>query len=334
MSAHGSAVTMAEVAARAGVSTATVSRALGGSRPVAEKYRQRVLLAAEELGYSVNLVGRALRKQESATAGLIIPDLSNPFFSALAAHLNTAFHGTGTDLLIGSSDNDPDIEASKVESFLGRRVDAMVIIPCHESASERTVTIAARSCTTVQLDRRVNGLPVHFVGCDNYAGMRIIAEHVLLNADSPLYFLSAASTSSSGRERRDGFIAAFPASTIEGIIVGDFSFNFGQAAASELLERGVDRGTIVAAADVIALGAMARLQAEGHLVPEAFRVVGFDGIGVAPFAHPSLTTVRQPIEDMANTIVSLLKEGRDVPAQKLRLSPTFLPGGSAPCRVA
>lgn len=334
MSLQTNAVTMADVARRAGVSIATVSRVLGNSRQVSESSRERVMGAATELGYSVNLLGRALRKQRSSAVGLLIPDLANPFFSALSAHLSTAFLGTETDLLIASSDNDVAVESAKVSSFLGRQVDALVVVPCHETDSGPAVALASKTCTTVQLDRRVHGLPVQFVGCHNFLGMAQIADHIAREVDTtaqPVYFVGAGQSSSSGHERGDGFVDAFDAIPHRGIIDGDFSFRSGQEAANQLLARGVSSATIVAAADVIALGALAVLQSAGTRVPDEFRVIGFDGIGVAPFAHPTLTTVRQPIEEMADAIVDMVSTRRSAP-RTLRLTPHLLIGGSSPTR--
>ena len=100
---------------------------------------------AHELGYQVNLVGRALRKGRTATVGLLVPDLDNPFFSSLAQHLSTAFEGSATDVLIFTAGEDLDVERRGVEFFLGRQVDAVVIIPCDEIGSTDAVLAAAHA---------------------------------------------------------------------------------------------------------------------------------------------------------------------------------------------
>src|SRR5688572_2216121 len=101
---------MADVARHAGVSPATVSRALSGTRPMSPAIRTKVIEAADELGYRVNLVGRMLRQRRSSTAGLIVPDLDNPFFCALAQHLSRTFAPSGLDLMIFSADTDLETE--------------------------------------------------------------------------------------------------------------------------------------------------------------------------------------------------------------------------------
>ncbi|EWT03915.1 LacI family transcriptional regulator [Intrasporangium chromatireducens Q5-1] len=324
------AVTMADVAARAGVSVATVSRVISQSRPVAKSLREAVLGAASDLGYQVNLVGRALRKGRTATVGLLVPDLDNPFFSSVAQHLSTAFEGSATDVLIFSTCGDVDVERRGVESFLGRQVDAVVMIPCHEVESAASVQRAAQATLTIQLDRQVVDADVHFVGCDNDAGMSLITRHIEEHVDTevqPVLYVGAQAGSSSGHERFKHFHEDFPDRPS---YLGEFDFGWGQEAVDLLLEDGYTKATIVAAADIIALGIIARLHARGHRVPDDFRVIGFDGVGVARFAHPTLTTVRQPVEEIGRTVLDLISAEHTQPSQALRIVPDFVPGHSSP----
>lgn len=324
------AVTMADVAARAGVSVATVSRVISQSRPVAQSLRDAVMGAATELGYQVNLVGRALRKGRTATVGLLVPDLDNPFFSSVAQHLSTAFEGSATDVLIFSTCGDLHVERRGVESFLGRQVDAIVMIPCHEVESAASVQRAAQATLTIQLDRQVVDADVHFVGCDNDAGMSLITQHIEEHVDAeaqPVLYVGARARSSSGHERFKHFRQDFPDRPS---YLGEFDFGWGQEAVDSLLADGHTRGTIVAAADIIALGVIARLHVRGYRVPSDFRVIGFDGVGVARFAHPTLATVRQPVEEIGRTVLDLISTEESEPSRALRIAPAFLPGDSSP----
>ncbi len=300
--------TMADVARLAGVSVATVSRTLSGVRAVDPQMQERVTEAADSLGYRVNLVGRALRSTRSSTVGLVVPDLENPYFSALAQQLSRAFSDPGTDLLVYSADSSLDNEARGVRSFLGRQVDALVLIPVHEERSEAAVSAAAASVRTVQLDRCVPGTAASYVGVSNRAGMRLVHEHLTASVDvgrQPVVYVGATADSSSARERLEGARRWFGPDVPT--LLGDFSAGWGQAAAAQLLAEGRTSATIVTAADVIALGVLAHLLHQGRSVPGEFRVVGFDGIGAAALAHPSLTTVRQPVEQMARSIRSLVE---------------------------
>jgi LacI family transcriptional regulator len=327
---------MSDVARRAGVSTATVSRALsGGGRPMSADLRSRVEQAAEELGYQVNLVGRTLRRRSSSVVGMIVPDLDNPFFSALAQALSRRFESSGIDLLLFSADRDLAIERRGVQSFLGRQVDALVIIASHERDSAETIDVASRSVLTIALDRRVPSASARFVGCDNRYGMKLISEHVTHDVDTdrqPVVFVGGDMDSSSGRERLTGFKRWFGRD--RPTLTGSFDVGWGQRAADQLLSDGLTTGTIVGAADVIALGLLSRLQTRGFRVPEDFRVVGFDGIGVSYLAHPTLTTVRQPVEQMSQVILDLVlagpSSGSAVRPRARTLRPALVLGESSP----
>lgn len=326
-------VTMAEVAARAGVSVATVSRVISGSRPVTSRLQDAVLSAASELGYQVNLVGRALRKGRTAAVGLLVPDLDNPFFSSLAQHLSSAFDGSAVDVLVFSTCGDPYVERRGVESFLGRQVDAIVIIPCHEVDSLESVRRAAEATLTLQLDRQVLGAEVSSVACDNRVAMDLVRVHIDENVDvdhQPVVYVGAGANSSSGHERLEYFDSLFPHRPT---YLGDFGFAWGQEAVDLILADGHTRATIVTAADIIALGVIAGLHDRGFTVPGDFRVIGFDGIGVARFAHPTLTTVRQPVEAMGQAVLDYTSQRQLLRSpQVLRFAPELIIGESSPGR--
>ena len=325
---------MSDVAQHAGVSPATVSRALSGTRPMSAEIRSRVLQSASELGYRVNLVGRMLRQRRSSTVGLLVPDLDNPFFSSLAQHLSRTFAPSGFDLLVFSADSDLETEFRGVHSFIGRQVDALIFIPCHEVQSERSISFASEAVVTIQLDRRVPSTAAHFVGCDNQLGMRLIHEHVTRTIDlsaQPLVYVGGDPDSSSAHERLEGFRRHFGPGPEA--IAGSFDAAWGIRAADQVLDHGHRAATIVAAADVIALGVLSQLQARGFRVPDDFRVIGFDGIGVSHLAHPTLTTVRQPVEAMSQAILDLVVAGLGESAsttQSVRLRPELVIGDSSP----
>lgn len=324
---------MADVAVLAGVSTATVSRALSESRPMSADLRAKVLAAAEELGYQVNLVGRTLRSRKSSSAGLVVPDLDNPFFGSLAQHLSRTFEQSGIDLLIFSADSNLDTERRGVQSLLGRQVDALILIASHEQGSAETVATATRSVVTIELDRRVRSEAAHFVGVNNKHGMQLVHQHVAEHVDyrkQPVFFVGGSTESSSGRERRDAFRHFFGDRPQ---LAGRFDVTWGQEAATDLIGRGVRSATVVAAADVIALGLISQLHASGYRVPEDFRVIGFDGIGVSNLAQPTLTTVRQPVERISQTILGLVSEPAVERGRKVRrttVRPTLVLGESSP----
>ncbi|MDA8237901.1 MAG: LacI family DNA-binding transcriptional regulator [Chloroflexi bacterium] len=303
--------TIHDVAARAGVSIATVSRVLNDSRPVRPEHRMRVLAAADELGYSANLLGRALRQGRSHSIGLVVPDLENPFFATLAQDVSRAFASSQIDVYVYSADNDLETERRAIASFLGRRVDGLVLIPCDEVRSAPSVRLASRAVVTIQLDRLAPSVRTHFIGCDNRYGMAQIASHVraVVEVDPrPIVFIGAHPTSSSAHERLDTFAKAFPAARL---VLGSFDFSFGRDAMSQLIDEGLKAAVVVTDADVIALGVIAAVHAHGRAIPRDYRVTGFDGVGVTFLAQPPLTTVRQPVGQMTAAIVDIVRGAFD-----------------------
>lgn len=325
--------TVHDVAARAGVSIATVSRVLNASRPVAPDIARRVAAAAEELGYTANLLGRALRMGRSHSVGLVVPDLANPFFATLAQRISLAFRAVGIDVFVYDAENDLEAERRGIASFLGRQVDGLVLVPCDEVRSAPSVALAAAAALTIQVDRRAPAVDTHYVGVDNRAGMRLVAEHVRATASrrASVVFVGARPVSSSARERLDTFTEAFPGATC---VLGSFTFDFGLRAMDGLITDGLRRGTVVTDADVIALGVLAAIQGRGGEVPAHFRVTGFDDVGVAAFAHPTLTTVRQPLAEMTAVLVELVRGalgGSGEPGPVVRyLAPELVVRASSP----
>lgn len=323
-----------DVAARAGVSIATVSRVLNQSRPVAPELRERVVSAAQELGYTANLLGRALRQGRSHSIGLLVPDLENPFFATLAQQVSRSFSRSNIDVYVYSADNDLDLERRAIESFLGRRVDGLVLIPCDETQSASNVLVASQSVVTIQLDRLAKSVETHYVGCDNRHGMRLVTSHVREVADlsrQPVVFVGAHPTSSSAHERLDEFAKAFPSAQR---VLGSFTFEFGRDAMEHLIRQGLRSATVVTDADIIALGVIASGHSHGFAVPDDFRVTGFDDVGVSFLAQPALTTVRQPVALMTDAIVDIVLAnfGGDGPTGYVvrRFKPTLVVRDSSP----
>lgn len=277
---------------------------------MSDELRARVVASASELNYQVNLLGRALRQQRHPVVGLSVPDLENPFFASLSEHMSRTVWSGGFELLVSSAGGSVEAEAAGVRAFLGRRVRAVVIIACDERQSAETVHLASSTTRTIQLDRRVKEAPAIFVGCDNRYGMDLVSAHVrkACGEDEQVIFVGAATESSSARERLQGFEDHFPGART---MLGTFSLEWGIAAAEQLISDGVHKATLVAAADIIALGLISGLRSHGFRLPEDFRVIGFDGIGPAAFAHPPLTTVRQPVEEMCASILDLIREESD-----------------------
>jgi LacI family transcriptional regulator len=294
--------------------------------------RERVLAAARELDYEPNAVAAALRSRTTHTIGMLVPRISNPFFATLVEAVERQLQDGQRSLLLANSHYDPEIEERQVRALLDRRVDALVTIPCHRERSAAVVDAAAARVPAIQLDLRVDGHSGSWVGVDNEAGTFQVVHHLVGLGASSLAFVGSQPTDSSAQARLDGYRHAAqrcPGRT-DTTLLGDFSKEWGERAAERLLDTGLP-DAVVCGNDTIALGVLSALLRRGLRVPEDVRVTGFDDIPYAELSQPSLTTVRQPQEQMAAEAVRVLTSqlaGGECPPQRIAIAPELVVRGS------
>ncbi|PSK99937.1 LacI family transcriptional regulator [Murinocardiopsis flavida] len=303
-------VTIALVAERAGVSTATVSRALSGSRPVSAESRRRVDRAAQELGYSGNSIASALRRSRTDTVGMVVPSIANPFFTSLVESVEHALHQEGMQLLLCDSRQDPAIEGAHLKALAARQVDGIIISPCHGTRSRAAIEATMAATPLVQLDRHVAGTDTDWVGVDDHQAMRLVMEHLAERGVRSAAFISSTLTNSSTELRLSGFRTQADrlgvATRDAWILLGEYSMQWGRSAANDLLASGPRPDAIVCADDLIALGALRSCRENGVRVPDDIKVTGFDDIDFSSLFEPALTTIDQPRERIAAEAVRLL----------------------------
>jgi LacI family transcriptional regulator len=303
--------TIHDVARLAGVSIASVSRALTGARKVRPEVAERVRSAAEQLGYQTDQVGRSLRRQETQTIGLVIADITNPFFPALVQAVEGELRDAGLGLLLADAQNDPDIEAQAVRLLLGRRVDALLITPVDRRRSVAAVTAAARAVPLVQLDRFATP-DVHYVGMDHEQAITDLLTHLTGTGRARLALIGSDPSMSTSWERQMAFtaraVAIDPLAT-ERVLVGDYSVEWGREAAGRILDRWPEVDAMVCANDLIGVGVLQELHRRGVPVPGRVAVTGFDDTLLAAASEPALTSVRQPVARMAQRAVEMVRHG-------------------------
>ncbi|WP_208026196.1 LacI family DNA-binding transcriptional regulator [Amycolatopsis acidicola] len=303
-------MTIAEVAERAGVSTATVSRALSGGRPVSAEVTRRVRKAAAELGYAVNPIARALRNSRTDTVGMVVPSISNPFFTSLVESVEHALGRDGKELFLCDAQSDPVVEAKRLASLVSRNVDGIIVSPTHGTESASAVLETARRLPLVQLDRFVGGTSTDWVGVDDLAAMRLVLDHLHAAGARSVAFVGSLLTNSSTEQRLAGFRRRSAELDLkvgpDSVLLGDYSVEWGEAAAGKLIDAGEPPDAVVCADDLIALGVTRGCRARGVSVPGQLQVTGFDNIEFARLSDPALTTVDQPRERIAAEAVRLL----------------------------
>ena len=323
-------VTIRDVARHAGVSVATASRALSGSRNVRPELAARVTEAARTLCYRHNTVAQALRRGRTNTVGMVVPEIGNPFFPAIVEALERRLEERGMDLILCDAQQDIDIERRRVLTLVGRQVDGLIIVPVSATDSRATLLEAQRSIPVVQVDRFADDLSADWVGVDDEVGIAQAIDHVASLGAVRCVFVSAKPRTSSAQQRLTGFERAVHRAGLDSPapLLDEFSVDWGRRAALELIARGKRLpDAVICGNDVIAFGVLSEFRRHHVRVPEDVLVTGFDDIRFAELADPPLTTVRQPRDRMAAECLRLLDiriADPDAPTQRIAISPTLV----------
>jgi LacI family transcriptional regulator, galactose operon repressor len=335
------AVTLRDVAARAGVHPATASRALNPETRllVKEETARRVLEAAELLGYHPNPVARSLRTRRSHTVGVVIPDLTNPLFPPIVRGLEDRLAAAGYVALIGNTDGDGERERLVFEQMRARHADGIVLATAH--LSDPLLAEAARTGLPVVLVNRMapdHSLPS--VSVDNESGMRMAVAHLIAQGHRQIAHIAGPQEVSTGLYRYRGFVSAMEAhglvadpSMIQ--IAKAYSIEEGMRCTRLLLDRG-GCTAVAAANDMLAVGCFAALEDAGLSCPEDLSVVGFNDMPFIDRLRPPLTTIRFPHyqvgTEAAQLLLELISDGSG-PVKVLYLAPELVVRGStAPCQ--
>ncbi|GAA2338667.1 MULTISPECIES: LacI family DNA-binding transcriptional regulator [Streptomyces] len=312
------AVTLADVAARARVSAATVSRVLSGNYPVAESTRARVLRAVDELEYVVNGPASALAAATSDLVGVLVNDIADPFFGIIAGAVQSemgapaagAEPGRGGEKLavICNTGGSPERELTYLTLLQRQRAAAVVLTggavehPDHMAAVAAKASRLAASGTRVVLCGRPPIEDAVTLTFDNRGGARRLTEHLLTLGHRRIGYVAGPAERTTTRDRLDGHRAALSAAGLgEGAdrltVHGLYDRSSGYDATLELLRRDDSLTAVVAANDTIALGVCAALRDQGLRIPEDVSVAGFDDLPFSADAVPALTTVRLPLHE-------------------------------------
>ncbi|MGL4813410.1 MAG: LacI family DNA-binding transcriptional regulator [Beijerinckiaceae bacterium] len=301
--------TIKDVAERAGCSIATVSRFVNGLGPIAVETRNRIEAAITALGYRPSEMGRSLRRQASQTIGVIVPSFTNPVFAASVSGIQAVARERGYGVLVASTDYDVRHEAAAVETFLGQRVDGLVLTVCDAMSSPALSILDAEAKAHVLLYNQADRAGRLAVTVDNVAAARAMTEAILLQGHRRIAFLAGRfSASDRSRQRYRGFADALatagltPPAPIE---VGFLAEALDDAIAA-LLGSETRPTALFCSNDVLALAAIGALRRSGLQAPADISVVGFDGVALAPLVEPPLATVNQPSRRMGERAVEIL----------------------------
>jgi LacI family transcriptional regulator len=330
-------VTIRDVARLANVHPGTVSRALNERTRtlVNPQTAERVIRAAQELGYRPNPIARGLKTNRSYTVGVLIPDLTNPLFPPIIRGIEDRLGDAGYTLLTVNTDNDADRERSRVEALLARQVDGFI------SATARLdltllAEIASGGVPVILVNRSLEDGTLPAVTVDDHQGIALAVEHVVALGHNRIGHLAGPQNVSTGHGRHLGFLEAMRAAGLEApaeriTFSSAYSESAGALACEELLSRAPDITAIIAANDRLAIGCYDSLEQRELRCPEDLSIVGFNDMPLVDRLRPPLTTVRVPQHEIgevaADMLLTSLVDG-SLATDQILLEPTLVVRGS------
>ena len=299
-----------DVAAEAGVSVATVSRVLNSHPSVSPAARARVIAAIESLGYRPNAVARSLRTDQTRTLGLVISDVLNPYFTALARSVEEAARALGYSVIIGNADERPELQDHHVRTLLDRRIDGLLVSPT--DGGSPLILDAARSGTPmVFVDRWIPGVDVPVVRADGREAVRDLVAHLHGLGHRRLAIIAGPAATTTGSERVEAFREALAAYGLElpdaYIGQGDFQADSGRRATESFLAL-PEPPQVIFADNLMALGALDAIRAHGLRVPHDIGLAAFDDIPWFVHTDPPITAIAQPTGDLGRAAVRALAD--------------------------
>jgi LacI family transcriptional regulator len=301
--------TVKEVAERAGVSTATVSRALSGTGKVREPARARILEAAQELSYRPNRAARDLRVRSSRAVGVLIPDIENPFFTSLVCGIEDVLGKTDYSLLLASYNEDPIQEERRLEVFRADGVRGL-IFAASRSPSRLYSELGKAGMALVAASRDVTRLPVDQVTVANRDGAYAGTSHLIQLGHRRIAIINGPLALTTARDRQTGYEQALHEAGLpldESLVMhGAFNQAAGHSAMQQLLSSNAQPTAVFAASNLLTLGALQAIHDRHLAIPDDVAIVGFDEMPWAMSLRPPLTTVAQPAFDVGRTAAELL----------------------------
>jgi LacI family transcriptional regulator len=316
--------TITDVAKHAGVSVATAGRVLSGQGYAGKQTRQRVLEAADDLGYVPNRIARSLRLRQTKMLGLLIADVENSFYSAIARNVESVARQNGYQVVLCNSSDDPREELDSLKLLEELRVDGVVITPTPrnrrwlEGLSEQGIVI-------VQIDRKVDRLHADAILVDNERASADAVSHLIASGHSRIGIVTGPLDVTTAKLRLAGYRRAMKEHGIgvrpELISAGSFKRDDAIKEADSLLSVEQPPTAIFAANNILAEAVLMALADMGRKVPTDMSLVAFDDMPWMSMVNPRVTAVRQPVADMARSATELLlrrlRNGPDEPSTVL-----------------
>lgn len=322
--------TIYDVAEKAGVSIATVSKVINNTGKIGEHTKRQVFLVMEQINYQPSMIASAMMGKKMHTIGLLIPDIANPFFAELARKIEDSGEEKGYSVVMCNTDNDPEKEIQYLNWLKQKSVDG-VIIATSAQEEETFKKLVKENLPFTLIARDLPSLPVDTVLLDDFLGGYLAGTHLVKCGCRNISTLTLNLNTSSETGRLEGFKQALTASGIKYNIGNVISCNGTVEDAYKKMKRFLnlkkDVDGLFALNDIIAIGAINSARDLHYNIPDDISIMGFDNTILATVSHPPLTSVAQPIENMGRQVVNLLIERikeNNKPKQRIVLSPELI----------
>ena len=297
---------ISDVARHASVSPATVSRVLNGDPRVGDAYRKRVLRSVQELDYRPNVLARNLRRQRTATIGVVVPDIGNPHFGEMLRAIEDQAFDAGYRVLVCNTGENAEKQRAYLEALIDERVLGVIISPA-DPGGEQISRLLDLGIPVVACDREVADPRADAVLADNVKALRIGTDLLVGEGHGRIAFVGGRVDVETGAERLAGYEMAMRAAGLEPLtVVGDFRLDRAEEAVTVLLEQEPQPSAMVVANNLMTLGALRAIADAGLKVPTAIALVAVDDPPWSALVDPPLTTLAQPVRAMAADAMELL----------------------------
>lgn len=302
--------TIKDISRLAKVSTTAVSKVMNGDyRSVSEITRKRILQVAKELNYKPNRIARGLATNRTNIIGLIVTDITNPYYSSLAKGVEDKAGSCGYNVILCNTDDNAGKEATYIDVLLEYNVAGVIITGMTNPESSQIQEIVQRKIPLVSIDRYISP-EVISVFLDSFRGTYLSTEYLIQKGHGKIAFIGGDANLKLPNQRLNGYLQALRDYKLQEradlIRLGSYHMEHGYRSTLSLLGSGADFTSIVCGNDLIAFGAIKAIKEKGLGVPDDISVVGFDDIYLSSMFEPALTTIRQPIYDIGGYAVDVM----------------------------
>lgn len=312
--------TIIDIALELGISKSTVSRALrGDDRNVNKETKKKIVEIAERMGYKRNELAVNLRKKSTRTIGIVVPEMITPFYMNFITYAQQLLNKQGYRVTLAQSHEDPEAERTNLQMLEDYRVEGILISVCHNRKNlDIYQELIDKGIPLVFFDRTITDISVPKVKIDDYMKAFFMVEHLIRSGKKEIVHLAGPAYIENAIERKRGYKDALEKFHIhynpEYVVDSGVNFTDGEKAVEKLIQKGIHFDAIFSFTEMSALGAKSNLQKLHYSIPEDVAISCISGTDLCVLVHPSLTTVEQPVKQMAEAASHLIIEKIENPA--------------------